>query len=153
MLSVLSYFYRRKGFRQCGRTTQDSASVHRRKADNTGAADDLPSERLFLALHAKGIRIPAEISLTVDSFLLRGDRRTYLRKGRGVLYRKSKNLILKPFHLPTIAREDSRANLLNEDIFEDEQGCKNVHCRSQFLEVSAQCVKQNICNHSDEDAV
>ena len=91
-----------------GSNARSRASVHHCKDDNTGTPVDLSSEGLFLVLHAERIRIPAEISVIVDTVLLRGDRRTYIGKDRGALYRKSKNKILTPFHLPAETREDSR---------------------------------------------
>ena len=43
--------------------------------------------------------------------------------------------------------------LLDEDVFKDEESCKNVHHRSNLLEVSANHVHKNIRNHTEEDTV
>lgn len=41
----------------------------------------------------------------------------------------------------------------DEDIFQNKQDCKYIHCRSEFLEVSAYEIDENIGNHSDEETV
>ncbi len=73
------------------------APLHSCKTGGNSTTARLPSERIYLVSHAEGIRIPAEISVTVDTILLRGDRRTYLGKNRGELYRTSKNKFQRPF--------------------------------------------------------
>lgn len=73
------------------------APLHSCKTCGTSTTARLPSERIYLVSHAEGIRIPAEISVTVGTILLRGDRRTYLGKNRGELYRTSKNKFQRPF--------------------------------------------------------
>ena len=80
-----------------GSDARPRASVRRRKTGGSGTANDPLAEGIFLVLHAKGIRIPVEISVTVDTVLLRGNRRTYLGKNRGELYRTSKNKFQRPF--------------------------------------------------------
>ena len=73
------------------------APLHSCKTCGISTTARLPSERKLLVSHAEGIRIPAEISVTMDTVLLRGDRRTYIGKHRGELYRTSKNKFQRPF--------------------------------------------------------
>lgn len=73
------------------------APLHPCKTCGISTTARLPSERKLLVSHAEGIRIPAEISVTVDTVLLRGDRRIHLGKHRGELYRTSKNKFQSPF--------------------------------------------------------
>ena len=41
----------------------------------------------------------------------------------------------------------------DEDVFQYEENCQYIHCRSQLLEVAAYKVYEHVCDHSDEDAV
>lgn len=89
------------------------ASVSERPAFNTDRLYRQAAERLFLVPPAKAVCIPAEISVIVGSFLLRGNGRPYLGKNRGALYRITKNQ--KPFYFPVKTRENSRAKFLTTD--------------------------------------
>lgn len=42
---------------------------------------------------------------------------------------------------------------LNENEFQCEQNGKDIHCRSDFLELTADHVHQHIRNHSNKDTV
>lgn len=54
-----------------GSDARPRASVHCRKTGGTNTTARLPSERIYLVSHAERIRIPAEISVTMDTVLLR----------------------------------------------------------------------------------
>ena len=42
---------------------------------------------------------------------------------------------------------------LDEDVFQDKENCKDVHCWSNLLEVSADHVHQYVRNHTEKDTV
>ena len=42
---------------------------------------------------------------------------------------------------------------LDEDVLEDEEDCKNVHHRSDLLEVSTDHVHHYVCDHTEKDTV
>lgn len=42
---------------------------------------------------------------------------------------------------------------LDEDVFQDEQCCKDVHCNVKFLEVSANKVDYYVSDHTQKDTV
>lgn len=73
------------------------APLHSCKTGSTNTTARLPTERIYLVSHAEGIRIPEEISVIMDTIILRRDRRTYIGKHRGELYRISKNKFQRPF--------------------------------------------------------
>ena len=52
-----------------------------------------------------------------------------------------------------IKRACARLPDLDEDILQNKQDCKYIHCRSKLLEFAADKIDQYISDHSDKDSI